>query len=606
MTTDRRSFISHAALGLASGTVAPALAEESMQLAAADSSRRGGGGAAHGDLARYIVNPGPKETATGLKAACSTGSAITTETILKTLRAGGNAVDAAIAGAMVQAAIEPHHSNHSGTVSCLFYEAKTGRIHQLDSMGTFPGGMAPFRSGLEEGEGGPGGRVSLGSASACIPGFMRGMKMLYERFGTKPWASLCEDAIRWADEGHPVSSFEYGYYCHELEPLTYFPEGRRFFMPDGYLVPVGQRFASKDLAATLRGVASEGPDYMIEGKWAREFVDVANRMGWKIDLSHMNETPPRWIEPVRFGHHDHEIVSLALPQQQGIFCSVVLGILRHLNVRSMKPFGAEHLFYMSHALRWGLYHCGYLGDPVVADYGAAQLLDDDLHASIAKLIRGLRPKIDLTEHVRLTRSPRGSSGLPTADPAGRGRTPSTCEISIVDRQGNWIQMTHTLQSGGIPGMVIGGAVMNGSNALFSRMSGDMDAKLIAGTRMRRALGNTMVLRDGAPVFSLGSPGNVYYTIPQMLTNLLDFNMEPYAAVDAPRLQPMSEYGSVTMEDRISTEAIAGLMASGVGVQALPAYQWQMGSFQMCFREHGTGLLGAVTDPRRCGVASGLK
>ena len=93
MTTDRRSFISHAALGLASGTVAPALAEESMQLAAADSSRRGGGGAAHGDLARYIVNPGPKETATGLKAACSTGSAITTETILKTLRAGGNAVD---------------------------------------------------------------------------------------------------------------------------------------------------------------------------------------------------------------------------------------------------------------------------------------------------------------------------------------------------------------------------------------------------------------------------------------------------------------------------------------------------------------------------------
>lgn len=155
-------------------------------------------------------------------------------------------------------------------------------------------------------------------------------------------------------------------------------------------------------------------------------------------------------------------------------------------------------------------------------------------------------------------------------------------------------------------MVIGGVVMNGSNALFTGMSGDMDAKLIAGTRMRRALGNTMVLRDGAPVFSLGSPGNVYYTIPQMLTNLLDFNMEPYAAVDAPRLQPMSEYGSVTMEDRISTEAIAGLMASGVGVQALPAYQWQMGSFQMCFREHGTGLLGAVTDPRRCGVASGLK
>ena len=184
--------------------------------------------------------------------------------------------------------------------------------------------------------------------------------------------------------------------------------------------------------------------------------------------------------------------------------------------------------------------------------------------------------------------------------------PSTCELSIVDEIGNWVQMTHTLQSGGIPGMVIGGVPMSGSNALFTGISGDMDAKLVAGTRMRRALGSTIVLRDGAPVFSLGTPGNVYYTVPQVLTNLLDFGMQPYAAIDAPRLQPMGENGSITVEDRISPETIKQLRASGAGVQVVPGYQWAMGAFQMCFRDATTGELCATTDPRRCGLASGLR
>ena len=595
MTTDRRDFVRAAALGVCTSVMASPVTPASASEAKSKEP----------DLSRYMRHPGPKETVRGLKAACSTQSAIATETVVKTLRAGGNAVDAAIAGAMVQAAVEPFQSNHTGTVSFLCYEASTKKFHQLDSTGTFPGGLAPFRPGRDGGES-TGGRVSVGPASACIPGFMPGMKAMYERFGSRPWASLCEDAIRWAEEGHPVTSVEYGGYTEELDSLSYFPESRRLFLPDGYLRPVGSRFASPELAQTLRAVAAEGPDHMISGAWADEFVSTANSMGWKIQKAHMTETPPRWLEPLRFRHHEYEVVGLALPQQQGIFCAMVLGILRHLGIRNVEPQSADHLFYVAHALRWSLYHCGYLGDPVVADYGSAQLLDDSLHASVAGLIRGLRPKIDLTRHIELTRSPSGSSGLPRGEETKPITKPSTCELSIVDGNGNWVQMTHTLQSGGIPGMVIGGVPMSGSNALFTGISGDMDAKLVAGTRMRRALGSTIVLRNGAPVFSLGTPGNVYYTVPQVLTNLLDFAMQPYAAIDAPRVQPMGENGSVTVEDRISPETIRKLRASGVGVQVVPAYQWAMGAFQMCFRDLKTGELCATTDPRRCGLASGLR
>src|SRR4051794_32476661 len=146
------------------------------------------------DVARYIVNPGPKTPVTGLKAAVTTDSAIVTETMVKVLRSGGNAADAGIAGAMVQAAVEPFMTNHAGLVTFLYYEAKTGKVHQLDSLGGHPSGLPPFRPVP------PGmGPYALLPPSGIIPGFMPGLKAIHERFGSKQWAELCEDAVRWAE-----------------------------------------------------------------------------------------------------------------------------------------------------------------------------------------------------------------------------------------------------------------------------------------------------------------------------------------------------------------------------------------------------------------------
>jgi len=549
---------------------------------------------------RYILNPGPRVPATGLKAACSTDSAIVTETVLEVLADGGNAVDAAIAGCMVQAAVEPFMTNHAGTVMFLYYEAKTGKFHQLDATGTYPGGIAPFR---------PLPKMSHGFAathlSACIPGFMPGLKAMHERFATKPWASLCDAAIGWAEQGHPVSSFEYGVTAGQEHFLTYFPEGRAFYMPGGYFTPVGERFASAAMAETLRAVAAHGPDHMISGGWARSFVDKANAMGWPIGLRHMVETPPRWVEPLRFTHGDHDIVGLAPPQQQGHFCALVLGILRHLGISNHAPGSAAHIFYMGHALRFGLYHCAYLGDPTVGPYAFDQLLDDDFHRAAARLIAGLKPSIDLSDHVRLTAGGSAKAGRPTRTTGAPSLPPSSCELSIVDAEGNWVQMMNTMQSGGIPGMVVDGIPMCGSHSTFTGMSGNMDAKLIAGTRMRRALGSTFVVRDDKPVLSLGTPGNVYFTIPQMLTYLLDFKLDVSSAQEAVRMLPMDEDGSVTVEDRLADDTIETLAAWGVHTRAVAPYEYHMGSFQMCFREPD-GSLAASADPRRCGVADGLK
>jgi gamma-glutamyltranspeptidase/glutathione hydrolase len=121
------------------------------------------------DLSRYIVNRGPKKPVTGLKAAATSDNAIVTESFLKVLKAGGNAADACIAGCMVQAAVQPFMTNHAGLVSFLYYEAKTGKIHQLDSQGAHPSGLAPFRP-VPAGNG----PYAAMPPSAIIPGFMRG------------------------------------------------------------------------------------------------------------------------------------------------------------------------------------------------------------------------------------------------------------------------------------------------------------------------------------------------------------------------------------------------------------------------------------------------
>ena len=563
------------------------------------------------DYARYLVNPGPKAPVGGLKAAVTTDNAIVTETMMNILKDGGNAADAVIAGAMVQAAVEPFMTNHAGLITMLYYEAKTGKIHQLDSLGGHPSGLPPFKpvpAGM--------GPYAALPPSAIIPGFMPGLKAIHEKFATKPWAELCEDGVRWAETGHPVSTFEYGVNVFGEKFITYFPEGRDFFQPGGYFPNVGDIFTPPGMAETLRGVRDQGPDYMITGPWAEAFVAKGNDMGWKVTLDHMTETPPRWIDPLQFKYNEYELVFLGPPQAQGYFSAVTLGILKHLGIRDMKPGTAEHIWAMGHALRQGARHWEYARDDHYYGVPSAEVLDDDYHAHLAKLIRGARPKIDLTDHVRLSGDGLAATDMMSQLGGGAGKPrrvklddkqPSgSCEIAVVDADGNWCQFMDTLQGSGIPGQVVGGVPMVGSHATFGTLQSPMDATLVKGAKARCIVGNTLVLKDGRPVFSAGSPGNIHCTLPQVLAYLLDFRLAPYAAVDAPRMLPMSESQLVAIEDRLAPGVVEDLNRLGVRVGALPAYDYHMGSFSVIARDEKTDTLTAIADPRRCAVADGIK
>jgi gamma-glutamyltranspeptidase/glutathione hydrolase len=165
-------------------------------------------------------------------------------------------------------------------------------------------------------------------------------------------------------------------------------------------------------------------------------------------------------------------------------------------------------------------------------------------------------------------------------------------------------MMDTLQSGGIAGIAVDGVPMCGSHCTFDMQAAISGWLGVAGNRMRSVMGNTIVLKDGKPVLSMGTPGNVHCTIPQVLSSVLDYGKDPYEAAVLPRLLPMRSDLTIEMETRLSETVLRDLVKLGAKLKPLPPFDFHMGSFQQAWRDQKTGLLNASSDPRRAGQAEG--
>lgn len=541
---------------------------------------------------------GGKGSVTARQAVASSQHPTVTETMLDVLSSGGNAADAAVAGSIVQAVVQQDMTNHTGTVTGLFHSAETGQVSELNSMGR----IAPGLPAHHPVPGGKGLYAPIGTRGpmSVIPGFMPGMKAIHERFGSKDWSDLVAPAVTAAREGHTVTSFEHLVMAQTADLFLYTTSGREHFAPGGHLPQVGDTWASPVLADTMEALATEGPDHFITGAWAEHFVDRANALGWPITIDHLS-WEPRWSDPASWTFGEHEVLQLSAPDRQAVYCAIVLGVLDALDVRSLGHFTASPQagYYMAHALRLAHLECGFINDPAIFEDPSSTLMDPDFHAFLAGKLKSSLPKIDLTQHVELT---RGKNALHAA--GGASKQPAgSCELSIVDADGNWVQMMNTLQSGGIPGEVVGGVPMVGShqiNSLVSAISGWFNGS--AG--MRAMLSNTMLRRDGEVVMAFGSPGNVHCSVPQVLANVLLYDMDPGEADEAPRMLPLTDDYTLSVESRVTPDYVDGLAEMGVLVNPLPAYDYHMGSYQSSWRG-ADGTLRASSGPRREGTAGGF-
>jgi gamma-glutamyltranspeptidase/glutathione hydrolase len=137
------------------------------------------------------------------------------------------------------------------------------------------------------------------------------------------------------------------------------------------------------------------------------------------------------------------------------------------------------------------------------------------------------------------------------------------------------------------------------------MSGIIAGWFAGGGRIRSVIGNSFILKEGKPWICLGTPGNCRVVVPQVLSNILDYGMEPYEAAVAPRMDWLLDDYTVEVESRLSAATVAGLARMGILVKPLPPFCTVMGSFQMCWRPGAGSRLAACSDPRREGSAGGF-
>lgn len=542
-----------------------------------------------------MPNQGPKPVAWGKEAMVSSSHPAVTEAMLEVLREGGNAVDAMVAGSILQPVYEPHQTNHAGTVVVLYWEADEGRSHFMDASAELPGGLAPCRP-----------NPNAPASAACIPGFIPGLAAMADRFGTMPWRRLVEPAVRAAEEGPVMSSWEYGYLHKSLPSITYFPSGREFFTPNGFLTPVGERWRMPRLARTLSRLADEGPEYFTKGGWARGMVEGGNRVGWEVTMEHVASYEPVWYDPLCFSYREHEIIGIPPPQRGALYMGFIYGLLEEFDLASMGHYteSAECLALIAWAMSRAHVNKGLMHDPQFYDVPVDTLLSREYHRVVADLWRGSRPKVDLTDFLRLT---VGKASLYAGLASTDRPVHDSCELSIVDSEGNWVEMMNTGNGGGVPGMVVDGVKCGGTTVLAQEVTGTGRFGWVVepGARTRHAIANTMVLGDGEPWLALGSPGDCIFTVPQALLNILEYGMAPYPAVNAPRFWPLGEDGSLEIEARIPDGVVKDLARMGVLVRPLGKYDWRMGSMQLVWRDEEREMLGGVADPRRTGVAGGF-
>jgi gamma-glutamyltranspeptidase/glutathione hydrolase len=542
-----------------------------------------------------VPRQGQKRVAIGEKAMASSSHPAVTAVMLDVMRAGGNAVDAAVAGSLVQPVYEVHMTNHAGTVAFLYWDASSGRSYFMDACAELPRELGPFTP-----------NPYSSSSAACIPGFIPGLADMLEKFGSKTWSELCEPAVKAARDGIIVTPWQYGYLHQTLNYRTYYPSGRDFFTPDGFLTTAGETWKTPALARTLERLMVEGPEYFTKGGWAKRFVEEGNNLGWEVRLEDVASYEPEWLQPLSFEHGDDTIIGMPPPQRGGLYTALIMGILSCFNLRERGHYteSAESLKLIAWALARAHGERGLMHDPEFYNIPVDVLLSKEYHKQLAALYPGVKPKIDLSPWMRLNLS----KSVLHAGLGGQDRRPhDSCELSVVDPQGNWVQMMNTGNGGGIPGLVVDGVECGGTVVSTGDVTGTGRFGVVVepGARTRHAIASTLLLRDGSPWLGVGSPGDCIFTVPETLVNILEYGLDPYSAVDAPRFWPLGEDGSLEIENRIPQAVVDGLLRLGVVVRPAGTYDWRMGSMQMVYRNLETGGLGGVADPRRLGVAEGF-
>ena len=526
---------------------------------------------------RDLHLPG-RSTVHSVNGMCATSQPLAAEAAISILRAGGNAVDAAIAASAVLCVIEPYNTGIGGDCFVLLSKGGSGDIVGLNGSGRSPKALT-----LEKLKA-AGGDLSLNSVhSVTVPGAVDAWARLLADHGTMELGRVFEPAIRFAEEGFAVAPrigiewhFLEGHLSHDADSLAHYTK-------DGKAPAVGDKFRLPVLAETLRLIGKKGRDAFYEGALAEDMVAKLNRLGGFHTLEDFAATACDYVEPIRTNYRGREICEIP-PNGQGITALLMLNILSRAGLDGLDPNGAIRFHYEMEAARLAYdMRDRYVADPAFGELPVDRILSDKYADELAARIDPER-KIEDISAVR--------------DPLNR----DTVYLTVVDKDRNAVSFINSLFFGFGSGICAprSAVMFQNRGSGFVMQEGHLNC-VAGGKRPLHTIIPAMLVEKGRAVMPFGVMGGAYQAVghAHVVTNMVDYAMDVQQALDSPRAFPVGE--GIEVEHGVSAETREGLAAKGHIVRdALLPH----GGGQAIVIDHERGTLIGGSDPRKDGAAVG--
>jgi gamma-glutamyltranspeptidase len=522
----------------------------------------------------------------GRRGAVAANHPLAAQAGLLALRAGGNAVDAAVATGVVLSVVEPMMSGLGGDAFYHVFDQATGRSTVFNGTGPAPAAATPERYA--------GGIARTGPRSVSVPGMLSAMDQMHRRFGRLPWRDLFGEAVAYARDGFGATRA----YCHFAEEyrstLGVDPRAAALFLAGGKPPALGAAIVQPDLARTLEEIAGDGAETFYRGRLARRLAAGLEAAGALVGAADLAAFTAEEQEAIAIDYRGFTVLE-APPNSTGFVLLEELKIVEHLDLADMGLLSADLVHALVEAKklafadreRWG-------ADPRTVDAPLERLLSADYTAELAA-------RIDMRQ------------AAPTRlveDAAG-----DTTYFCTADGDGNAVSAIQSINSGFGAGIVAGdtGVLLNNRMAYWHLEPGHPN-RLKPGRRVRHTMNPPLVLKDGALWCVFGTPGadNQVQVNLQVLTAMVDFGLDPQQAAEMPRWSshvsgqyanwPHDGADELTIERRVPEAVCRELARRGHPVDTVGDLDGPC-SVEIIRRDGATGMLLAGSDPRRDGWAA---
>ena len=517
----------------------------------------------------------------------------------RVLKEGGTAADAMVAVQAVLGLVEPQSSGIGGGAFLVWFDGASGELTTLDGRETAPLAATPRLFQNEDGERLKFWDAVVGGRSVGVPGTPALMESAHKKWGQKPWSDLFTEAIELAENGFAVSPRLASLVAGDAERLERFPDTAAYFFQDGKPLVEGSRLTNLAYADVMRRMASEGAGVIYSGDIAQAIVDTvqgAEDNPGVISLTDLEIYKVKERPAVCAPFRGYQVCGMGPPSSGALTVGQILSLLDQFPVGSLDD--PQTLRLIGDASRLAFADRGrYMADSDYVPIPTDGLISDDYLAERAKLLVGPNALNEVSPG-----NPEYLHASLWADDVSL-ELPSTSHISIVDRYGNALSMTTTIENGFGSRLMTNGFLLNNELTDFS-FNSHKDGVPIAnrvepGKRPRSSMSPTIVLKDGFPKLVIGSPGGsrIIGYVAQAIIAHIDWGMNVQKAVSIPHA--VNRFGTYDLEKGTSLEdMMAPLEALGYKVN-LRALNSGLHAISI-----GKDSLTGGADPRREGIVLG--